>query len=239
MPKSLLAALAGAVFVSACATAPLVPQRVVRPARPTDPGCVARAVRVPPSVAARGLSFKMTVEFWVEADGSVEAVESATWVGGLDLEENQTLANELVAAVDLCAWLPATVDGVPTRARAALPLRFSGVEQAEPVAQPAQGASGGVRPAGEADAGCIDRAVRLLAAPGPGLSVVVAVAVEGDGTLGPVRIVSRPSDLDDARAQALAGWVATAVMEGCRFVPGTIGGRPARTIWMSAVRTGR
>jgi len=238
MPKSLLASLAGVVLVSACATAPLGPQRVARPARPADPSCVARAVRVPPSVAARGVSFRMTVEFWVEANGSVEVVESASWVGDLGVEENRALANELLAAVSRCAWLPATVDGVPTRARAALPLRFSGVEQAEPAAESAPVAAGGVRPAEEADAGCIDRAVSRLAAPGPGLSVVVAVAVEGDGTWGPVRIVSRPADLDDARAQALAGWVATA-LEGCRLVPGTIGGRPARTIWMSEIRTGR
>lgn len=238
MASGIRAAVVGLVAAVACATAPRAPPRVVLPPRPADPDCVARAVLVPPSIAARGGSFRTAVEFWVEPDGSAEVVEAPSWVAGLGVEENQALANEVAAAVARCAWLPGTVDGVPARTRAALPLRFAADEPAEPAPGPTPVvAATGVRPAREVEAGCVERAVRLLAAGGPRLEAVVAVAVEGEGGRGPVRLVRRAPGLDEAQAQEIAVWVAKA-LEICPLVPGTVGGRPARTLWMSEIRTG-
>ena len=60
------------------------------------------------------------------------------------------------------------------------------------------------------------------------------VTVEADGSMGAVALAGRP-DVGPETRRALVEAVAAAAA-GCRFLPGTVDGQPARTFWLVEVQ---
>lgn len=228
------AALAAVLIAAGCATTRPGAGRL--PPREAEPGCVARAVRAPGPAQGQPASGRAAFEFWVEPDGSPGPIQAATWEEGLGLEGQTELANQVARAVARCGWAPATVDGRPVRALVRLPLRIAPSEDAEPEAAGQASTRVAIRPPREEVPGCVPRALPLPTgtASEAAAAGTFLVTVEADGSMGAVALAGRP-DVGPETRRALVEAVAGAAA-GCRFLPGTVDGQPARTFWLVEVR---
>lgn len=236
MAKAVLAA-AGVLLAAGCGAmrpAGGGPSGGIRPPVEAEPGCVARATRVPPPAEGQALPTRGWFEFWVEPDGAPEPVEVVSWLG---VEGDLALTNEVARAIAGCAWVPGTVGGRPARVRVVLPLRFATPDEAGPGQPDAPASREEIRPPREAVPGCVPRTLPLPAgvAAGAVSRATFLVQVGADGSKGAVTMISRAAGLDDAQRRALADGVAAALQK-CDLAPGTVNGAPARAFWIAEVR---
>ncbi len=84
----------------------------------SDPGCVARTMRIPAETHPDQLPDVASIEFTVDADGSV--------LGIVTEGARPLLATQLRRAVTMCGWIAAAdFRGVPKALRVRLPVRFA------------------------------------------------------------------------------------------------------------------
>lgn len=229
------AAVAGALAAAGCVVTRPGGSRLSGAPREVEPGCVARGLRVAAPSEGPPASGRATFAFWVEADGSTGPIEAVNWSEGLALEGDTAFTNQVARAIARCRWVPAAVEGRPARALVSLPLRFS------PSAEPEEAAGGPgapeeIRPPQEAVAGCVPRTLPLPSGVSAGgiSKATFLLQVEPDGSQRSVTAIGA-ADLDADRRRGLVQEVAAAAAR-CRFVPGTVDGKPSRTFWLVEVR---
>ena len=228
-------AVAGILLAAGCAAMrPAGGRPAIRPPVEAEPGCVARAVRVPPPAEGQSLPERGVFEFWVEPDGTPDPVDAVAWPGA---EGDLALINAVARAIARCAWVPGTEDGRPARVRVALPLRFAAPDEAAgaPPGLPAYREE--IRPPHEVVEGCLSRTLPLPGGMDAGAisRATFLVQVGADGSKGAVTMISRAPGLDDAQRRELADQVAAALQK-CNLAPGTVNGTPAPTFWIAEVR---
>jgi TonB family protein len=197
----------------------------VKPAE-VKKGCVANAVRIPPTMA--GVSGRVVVRFVVYPDGSVGRYQALSEAPGV-------IVDAVWQAIRRCQFSPGRdPQGKPVAIWLILPIGF---EPGSPPAPPRPLASltnaGGTKPR-EAKPGCIGSELRLPNGDQGWGSATFKFEVHEDGTADQVEALSDAGVSEGGAAEAPPALVAAfaEAVRRCQFIPGAdASGKPLRT-WM-------
>ncbi len=205
---------------------PVYPGASVSPPRETEPGCSARAVRLPKGVDPVGT---VSLKFAVSPTGQLDHFSLLLPPGALpdaSIATTAALKSALITAVQSCRWAPGKSGEDPVLVWAVQPFSFGGVARQPGASSVGSPGAGSGRPPATLDENCVAKHAR----PPRGVSVPpgevsLLVLVDADGY--PSTVKAEDPGLHPQLEDAL-----TLAVYACSFTPGVSPDGHANSQWV-------